>query len=63
MALAQFGAPFRVLEHLVDKQHPASLIVEFTGKVGYAPALEIEVVHIHIKAFPVVDVKMLLGIL
>jgi len=52
-----------MLEHLVDEQNLASTTAELTGKVGKAPPLEVEIVHIDIETTRVVGSKVLLGIL
>jgi len=54
--------PVGLLEHLVDKQHSPTPLLEFTGKVGYATSLEIEIVQVDVEA-RTVGAVLLLGVL
>ena len=60
---SQLLAPFWFFENLVYKQHFAPSLVELPCKVGYAPSLKIEVVHVYIQTLPVVCRKVFLCIL
>ena len=46
VALAQLVVPPRVLEHLVDEQHPSPAPLEGIGKLHDAVSREVEVVHV-----------------
>ena len=63
VALAQLATPVGLLKHLVDEQHLTTLTDKFSGKVGDATPLEIEVVHVDIQTFMVVATEMLFGVL
>lgn len=63
VAFAQFGTPVGLFEHLVDEQHLAPCLVKFGGEFGDAFALEIEVVHVDIKAFPFLYPEVFFGVL
>ena len=39
------------------------MMIELSGKVGYAMSLEVEVVHVDVQTLAVVDIKLLLGVL
>ena len=52
-----------MLEHLIYQQHPASLLVKLTGKVGYAASLKVKVVHVYIQAPLVFNAEILFRIL
>ena len=62
VAFAQFLAPSVVLEHLVDEQHPSSVLHESGGKVHQPMSAEIEVVHVQVEA-GAVGAEFLLGVL
>ena len=63
VALAQLLAPVRLLEDLVNLECPASMAVEFASKVADSASLEVEVVHVDVKALAVASVEMLLCVL
>ena len=63
VAATQLTAPVELLEHLVDEQHPAALLVELASKVSDAAPLKVEVVHVDVKAAPVRRTEPLLDIL
>ena len=63
VAVAQLLAPVGFLEHLVDEQHFAAVLVELAGKVGNTAPLEVEVVHVHVEALAVAHIEILLGVL
>ena len=63
IASAQFAAPIWFFENLVNQQHLAPVSTEFACEVGYAVPLEIKIVHVHIKAAPVVRSEVLFCVL
>ena len=63
MAFAELAAPVGFLENLVYQQHLSAALIEFTGEIGNAASLEIEVVHVDIQALTVVYVEILLCVL
>ena len=49
VAQAELVTPVGLLEHLVDEQHSPTPLLEFTGKVGNAASLKIEVVQVDVE--------------
>ena len=62
VACAQRFAPIGLFEYLVDKKHFSSSLIEFSGKIGYAATLKIEIVHVDIQARAVCP-EFLFGVL
>ena len=63
VACSEFLAPFLLLIHLINEQHPTSLTIELASEVSNTSALKVEVVHVDIEAASVVRLETLLYIL